>query len=126
RAAQSVERAAQLLIASARDEHLPTLSLNGNYGTIGHEIDSNHPIFEVGASINLPIFAGGLYRAEAVRAEAQLHDAQNRLADLRSQIDVQVRSALLDLDSNRAQVQVAQDARSLADQELTLAQDRFK
>src|SRR6185312_3314860 len=70
--------------------------------------------------------AGGLYRAEAVRAEAQLHDAQNRLADLRSQIDVQVRSALLDLDSNRAQVQVAQDARSLADQELTLAQDRFK
>ncbi|HEY7854880.1 MAG TPA: TolC family protein, partial [Terriglobales bacterium] len=36
------------------------------------------------------------------------------------------RSALLDLDSNRSQVQVAQDAKSLADQELTLAQDRFR
>ncbi|HXR96237.1 MAG TPA: TolC family protein [Terriglobales bacterium] len=126
RSAQAQARAAQFLVAAARDQQLPTLALNGNYGNIGHEIDSNRPIYSVGITAQLPVFAGGLYKADRIRAEAHLRDANNRVADLRAQIDLQVRSALLDLDSNRSQVQVAQDAKSLADQELTLAQDRFR
>lgn len=125
-AAEAVEKAARLLVTSARDQSLPTVSLDGNYGTIGHEITSNHPIYSVGASVQLPIFAGGLFKADRLRAEAQLRDATGRLTDLRAQIAVQVRAALLDLDSNQAQVAVARDARGLAARELTLAQDRFK
>lgn len=119
-------RAAQLLVAAARDQHLPQFSLNGNYGTIGHEITSNHPIFSVGATLSLPVFTGGRIRADVLRAQAQQRETENRLADLRAQIGVQVRSALLDLQNNRDQVGVAADARDLANQELTLAQDRFK
>lgn len=126
RASQAVVRSAQLLVASAQDQHLPTVALNGNYGTIGHEIGSNHPIFEVGATVELPVYTGGAVRAERLQAEAQLHDAQNRSADLKSAIEVQVRSALLDLQNNRDQVGVARDAQTLAQQELTLAQDRFR
>ncbi|MGH9418174.1 MAG: TolC family protein [Terriglobales bacterium] len=126
RAAQQTVRSAQLLVAAARDARLPTLSLQGNYGTIGHEIDSNHPIFSVGATIEVPVFSGGLLRAQRLRAAAQVRDAENRAADLRAAIAVQVRSALLDLQENRQQVGVASNTRSLAQQELTLAQDRFK
>ncbi|HUX67905.1 MAG TPA: TolC family protein [Terriglobales bacterium] len=126
RAAQTLVRSAQLLVAAARDQHLPTVSVNGGYGTIGHELDSNHPVFSVGATIDLPVFAGGLTTAHVIAAQAQLHDAQNRAADLRAAIAVQVRSALLDLENNRAQVGVARDARDLAQQELTLSQDRFR
>jgi len=126
RAAQTIVRSAQLLLAAARDQHLPTVSVNGGYGTIGHELDSNHPVFTVGATINLPVFAGGLTKAHEIAAQAQLRDAQNRAADLRAAIAVQVRTALLDLENNRAQVGVARDARDLAQQELTLAQDRFQ
>lgn len=119
-------RAADLLAAAARDEHLPQFSLNGNYGTIGHEIGSNHPIFSVGATLSMPVFTGGRMRADLLRAQAQVRDTENRLADMRAQIGVQVRAALLDLQNNRDQVGVAADARDLANQELTLAQDRFK
>ncbi|MGH9413917.1 MAG: TolC family protein, partial [Terriglobales bacterium] len=117
---------AQLLVASAKAGRLPTVALDGNYGTIGHELDSNHPIFSVGASIDLPVFAGGQIAAARVRAQAQLRDAQARTADLKAAIGVQVRSALLDLDSQHQQVGVAQHARQLSHQELTLAQDRFR
>lgn len=126
RAAQASERAAELLVSGAKAERLPTVALTGNYGTIGHEINSNHPIFQIGANIQLPIFAGGQMRADRVRADAELRDARSRLADLRAQIDVETRSALLDLDSNQAQVEVSRNARSLANRELELAQDRFK
>lgn len=125
RAAQQVVRSAQLTVASAKAGRLPTVSLDGNYGTIGHELDSNHPIFAVGASINLPVFSGGQIAAERIRAEAQLRDAEARAADLQAAIGVQVRSALLDLESQHQQVGVAQHAQQLAHQELTLAQDRF-
>lgn len=126
RGLQQQARAAQLLVAGARDEHLPQFSLNGNYGTIGHEITSNHPIFSVGATVNLPVFTGGRMRADVLRAQAQYRETEDRLADLRAEIGVQVRAALLDLQNNRDQVGVAADARDLANQELTLAQDRFK
>jgi len=126
RAAQAAEHAAKLLIAAADAERLPTFGLAGNWGTIGHEIGSNHPIFSFGASLNVPVFAGGAYHADRLRAQAQFRNAASRLADLRAQIDVEVRSALLDLASNRDQVTVAQDAQAMAHQELQLAQDRFK
>jgi outer membrane protein TolC len=125
RAAEAVERSARLLVKSAEMQRLPTLSLDGNYGTIGHEIGSNHPIFSVGATVSVPVFEGGRLAAEKVAAEAQYHDAQARAADLKAAIAVQVRSALLDLESQKQQVGVAQHAQDLAQQELTLAQDRF-
>jgi outer membrane protein TolC len=126
RAAESTQRAAKLLVSAAKAERLPTFGVSGNWGTIGHEIGSNHPIFSFGATLEVPVFAGGAYHADKLRAEAQLKDANSRLADLRAQIDVEVRSALLDLASNQAQVTVAQDAQQMAHQELQLAQDRFK
>ncbi|MGH9487120.1 MAG: TolC family protein [Terriglobales bacterium] len=126
RAAKAVVRSAQLQLASAKMSRLPSVALDGNYGTIGHELDSNHPIFSAGATISMPVFAGGELAAERVRAQAQLRDAQARAADLKSAIGVQVRSALLDLGTQRQQVGVAQHAQQLAHQELTLAQDRFR
>ncbi len=126
RAARVTVRAAELALAAARDQRLPTLSLNGNYGTIGHELSSNHPIFEVGATVEMPVFEGGAIRAQQLAAEAQLHTAENRAADLRAGIGVEVRTALLDLADNRSQVSVTLDARNLAQQELTLATDRFR
>ncbi|HET9784706.1 MAG TPA: TolC family protein [Terriglobales bacterium] len=126
RSVEAVERSAQLLVKSAEMQRLPTLSLDGNYGTIGHEIGSNHPIFAVGATVSVPVFEGGRIAAEKVAAEAQYHDAQARRADLKAAIAVEVRSALLDLESQKQQVGVAQHAQDLAQQELTLAQDRFR
>jgi len=126
RAAQEMIRASQLQVAAARDQRLPSFDLNANYGTIGHEIDSNHPTFEVGMTLKMPVFEGGRIQASVLDAQARLRQAEDRAGDLKAQIDNQVRSALLDQQSSADLVQVAKQAQGLAQQELTLAQDRFR
>jgi outer membrane protein TolC len=126
RAAQQLVRAAQLQVAAARDQRLPSLDLNANYGTIGHEIGSNHPTFVVGMTVRMPVFEGGRIQADVLNAQARLHEVEDRASDLKLQIDNQVRSALLDEQSSAQLVEVARRAQGLAQRELTLAQDRFR
>jgi len=54
-----------------------------------------------------------------------LKQRQAELADLRSRIEYQVRTAFLDLKASGDQVQVASQAMSLADEQLKEAEDRF-
>lgn len=126
RAVQQTVRSAQLQVAAARDQRLPSLDLNANYGTIGHEIGNNHPTFEVGMTVKMPVFAGGRIQADVLNAQARLRQAEDRASDLKLQIDNQVRSALLDEQSSAQLVEVARGAQGLAQRELTLAQDRFR
>lgn len=126
RAARQLVRAAQLQVAAARDQRLPSLDLNANYGTIGHEIGSNHPTFVVGMTVRMPVFEGGRIQADVLAAQARLHEVEDRASDLKLQIDNQVRSALLDEQSSAQLVEVARRAQGLAQRELTLAQDRFR
>lgn len=126
RAAQEQVRSAQLALDAARSERLPALDFAADYGTIGQAITQNHPTFTLQGSIDLPVFTGGRIHADALAAQAQLRQAQDRAADLKAAIGNQVRTALLDINATNAQVQVADDARGLAQQELVLAQDRFR
>lgn len=126
RAAEQTVRAAELSAAAARDQRLPTVDFSGNWGTIGNRINSNHPTFTLAAQINLPVFQGGAIHGAEIAAQASLDRARDQASDLRAAIGQQVRSALLDVHATGEQVQVARDARTLADQELTLARDRFR
>lgn len=125
-AARQTVRAAQLELASARDQRLPTVDFSGNWGTIGNRINSNHPTFTLAGQINLPVFQGGAIHGAEIAAQAQLRRAQDQAEDMRAAIGQQVRSALLDVHAAGAQVAVARSARALAGQELTLARDRFR
>lgn len=125
-AAQETIRAAQLQVAAARDQRLPSLNLDANYGAIGHEIGSNQATFAYGLTVRLPVFQGGRIQADVLDAQARLRQAEDRAGDLKAQINNQVRSALLDEQSSAQLVEVARQAQGLAQQQLTLAQDRFR
>ena len=77
----------------------------------------------VGVSFN--IFDGGRIKGDILQSNAQLTDARNNLANLRGQIDYDVRTALLDLKSANEQVDVAQSNVGLAKQTLQQSRDRF-
>ncbi|MHB8734359.1 MAG: TolC family protein [Terriglobales bacterium] len=126
RAAQARVHAGELALAAARAQRLPTANFDADYGTIGNRYNSNHPTFTLAGSLNLPVFTGGRIRAAVLEAQTQLQDARNRAADLRAGVEDDVRTALLDVQSSQQQVAVAQGARALAAQELTLARDRFQ
>ena len=124
-AAESRMRAAEMQVKAARDERLPTLELNGDYGALGRSPGDSKATYTVAAGVRVPIFQGGRAKADILDAQATLNQFKMQLADLRSRIEFEVRSALLDVKTSNDQVAVAQQSIALAGDELKQAQDRF-
>jgi outer membrane protein TolC len=117
--------AAQLERSAAAAGYFPTLDLAVDYGEIGKVPGSLLPTYHVFGTLNIPIFEGGKVHGDVLKAEATLRQAQAQMADVRGQIDQDIRNALLDLKSSSDQVEVAQSSVNLAEQALTQSQDRF-
>jgi len=124
-AAMQQVRAAQLYRNAATAEHYPTVDIVANYGDSGITLGSSHGVFMVSGMLRIPIFQGGKVHADVLQAEAQLKQSEQQLDNLRSQIDYEVRTALLDLTAAADQVEVARSSVDLADQTLGQARDRF-
>jgi outer membrane protein TolC len=118
-------RAAQLTRRAAIAEYFPTVGIAGDYGAAGVNVGESHGVFQVGATLTIPIFTGGRTHGDTLQAEAALRSAQQQLDNLRGQIDFDVRSALLDLQSAADEVEVARSSVDLAAETLTQSRDRF-
>jgi outer membrane protein TolC len=125
KAAQSRLLAAQFEHSAAVAGYFPSLNFAADYGQIGKVPGDVLPTFHVLGTLNVPIFEGGRVHADVLKADAGLRQAQAQLADVRGEIDQDVRNALLDLKSSTEQVEVAQSSVNLADQALAQSQDRF-
>ncbi len=117
--------AAQLEHSAATAGYFPTIDMAVNYGEIGKVPGDVLPTYAVVGTLNIPIFQGGKVHGDVLKAEASLRQAQAQMADVRGQIDQDIRNALLDLKSSNDQVEVAQSSVNLAEQALTQSQDRF-
>jgi len=117
--------AAQRARDAAFAGYFPTLDVAANYGEIGPAPASVLPTYQVFGTLNIPIFQGGKVHGDVLKADADLRRAQAELADVKGQIDQDVRNALLDLKSSAEQVEVAQSSVDLAEQALTQSRDRF-
>jgi outer membrane protein TolC len=124
-AAQSRVHAAELSRQGAAAGRYPSLDLNANLGDIGVTPSQSNGTWQVNGSLNIPIFAGNKVHGEVLEADAQLKQVRSQLGDLRSRIDYEVRTALLDLNAAAEQVEVARSSVDLAEQALTQSQDRF-
>ena len=118
-------RSAEQFRRAATAEHFPSLDFAGNYGAAGVNAGESHGVFEVGATLAIPIFAGGKAHADVLQAESTLRQSRQQLENLRAQIDYDVRTALLDLTAAADQVEVARSSLDLANQTLDQARDRF-
>jgi len=125
KAAQERLFAVQLEHRAAIAGYFPTLGVAADYGEIGKTPGSVLPTFHVAGRLNIPVFQGGRVHSDVLKADASLRQAQAQLADLRGEIDQDVRTALLDLESSAEQVEVAQSSVNLADEALTQSRDRF-
>ena len=125
-AAKARVLAAQFSLRSAKAERYPTLTVNGFYGDEGlHLFTNSHGVFNVTGSLQFNIFDAGRIRADILQNDSELRNRRNEMENLRGQIDQEVRSALLDLNSSQAQVEVAQSNVQLANETVTQSRDRF-
>src|SRR5216684_710561 len=119
-------RAAENQKKAAFDERLPSLHFSGSWEQFGTEPASVIPTYTYAGTISVPLFTGGRIRAETVRANLDIQKLRQQQADLRNQIALDVKTALINLDSARSQVRVANLGVQLSREEVDQAGDRFK
>ena len=126
RALNSQIKAAENEKKAARDSRLPSVKFDGTFAYVGTSGNTTLPTYTYEGSVNLPLFTGGRIRAEVVRADLEIRKLDEQRADLRNQIALDVKTALLNLDSARNEVQVANLGVQLSKEEVDQARDRFK
>jgi outer membrane protein TolC len=107
--------------AAYRSQRLPSLSFGGYYGVSQVSGAGSHGNFAVQGNLSFPLFREAKLRGDTEVAQAQLDAVNAQLADLRSRIDQQVRTALLDVGATAKLVEVARSnvdlaTRALADE----------
>jgi len=118
--------AAEYSAKAAKDGYLPTLSFSADYGLAGtYDGLNTHGVMDVRGTLNIPIFQGGKVHGDVLEADARLEQSRQRLDNLHAQIDDDVRTALLNIESAEEQVAVARSNIDLAEETLTQSRDRF-
>ena len=124
---QSMEarvRAADEDVRAARARKLPSLGVNGDYGVNGRAPGSSHGTYSLRVEVRVPVLDRTI-ESDVVEREAVVRQRQAERDSLRGRIEQDVRSALLDLQSEEEQLRVARESLSLSKQQLDQAQDRF-
>jgi outer membrane protein TolC len=120
-------RAAEYSRKAASAGYLPSFSLSADYGLAGTIPNgTSHGVFDARGTLTIPIFQGGKVHGDVLQADAQLEQSRQRLENVRAQVDQDVRTALLNIESGEEQVAVAESNVDLADETLTQARDRFR
>jgi outer membrane protein TolC len=125
--AEEQNRVSQLELQSARAEYLPSLEVVGDYGSSGITPNSfDLPTRRIALQLNVPVFNGGLTRGRVTVAASRQHQRELELANIRGQVEEDVRLALTTLRTAAVQVRAAEESVTLAQRELEMARDRFQ
>lgn len=125
RVQENRQRLAALSLSSVTSERIPSLSLNGDYGWIGLKPDEALATRSIGLTFSIPIFDGGQRESRISESRSKVRQESIRMKDVSDQVTLEVRNALLTLESSVQQVAVAGKGLELALKELTFAKDRF-
>ncbi len=118
---KSLMAQADALAARARAERgqmLPHVALTGGYTHIDNQILDRENFVSVGVGLTWSLFDGGQARNRAAALESESSAARRRLEELRSQIELAVRQAWLDVSAAQARLTASREAVSQADENL--------
>ena len=124
-AAQAILAAAEANDRAAHTALVPSLSVDGEVGRVGIKASDTDLIYGVSASVHVPVFERGRQQARIARANAELEQRRALAADLKGRIDLEVRSAFLDVHAAEQALEAARIGRDLANQQLVQSRDRF-
>lgn len=120
----SLESARQAL-AAAKGGRLPSLVAHGDIGRVGPSPDDLETTYTVAAALKVPLFTAGEVAGRVEEAQARVSALQAQRADLVQRIELEVRTALLDLGAADARARVAERAAGVAEAQLEQTRDRF-
>jgi outer membrane protein TolC len=107
-----------------RSQRLPTLKFSSYYGTSSVDGAGTRGNFTAMGTLSVPLFREARLRGDEDASLAQLRAVNAQLDDLRTHIDQQVRSSLLDVEADAKLVDVARSNVDLATRALSDETDR--
>jgi outer membrane protein len=122
---QAQERSTIEQIAALEKNYLPNITSNGRYQWSA----SDYPLqssWNVGATVNLSIFNGGLTTAQVGEQKANLANLKYNEEVQRQDIALEVRQDVLNLQQAEQSIHVAAKGRAQARENLDLAEGRYK
>jgi outer membrane protein TolC len=125
RSALDSQKATAQTLSATKGERYPVVAVNGDYGDIGPTFGHSHGDFTFQAGIRVPLFTGGRIKGDITQAEAELRQRKAEAENIRGQIDYDVRTAFLNLNAAKEQVEVAKQNVELANESLARSKDRF-
>lgn len=123
---ESQIEAAEYSKKASSESRLPSVRFSGNWTELGTDPSSVIPTYTYTGTVSVPLFTGGRIRAEIARANLEIQRARQQQEDLRNSIALDVKTALINLNSARNEVGVANLGVQLSQQEVEQARDRFK
>ena len=118
--------AAQARRKAAKDQQLPSVGFQGDFGDIGNTAAHSHGTYTATGSVSAPVLQVAKTKGDIESTDAQLKAAEAKRDDLAARVDQEVREALLDIASSAKLVEAAKSNVGLAGEALDEAQERFK
>jgi outer membrane protein TolC len=125
RSALDSAKSAEQGLSAAKGERYPAVAVSGDYGDQGPTFSQSHGIFSFQAGIDVPLYTGGRIKGDITQAEATLRQRKAEAENIRGQIDYDVRTAFLNLNAAKEQVEVAHENVGLANDNVARSKDRF-
>jgi outer membrane protein TolC len=119
------ERLASLALSSVKSERVPSIQATGEVGMIGNQIPDMLTTDGVAVLMTVPIFDGGQREGRISERRSVVRQEAINTQDIQYQVILEVRDALLTLNSAKQQVAVAKESLKLSLTELELARERF-
>lgn len=118
--------AAEQSISLARSSYLPFLTGNANYGWTGNNFSEQNSGWDIGASLNVPIFTGFLTKYQVDEAKANLRVFQANEDVLRQNILLSVQQASLNIREAEERITTASLTVKQAEENLNIANGRYQ
>jgi outer membrane protein len=119
-------KATQLAHKAAVAESVPKFTFDGFWDEQGQTFNTATPGYQYRVNMRVPIFTGGRLRAERKSTALAEQRTQKQLAQERNQVTEQVRDGQVELQSALHQVDLGRQEVRLANEEVTLSQGRFQ
>lgn len=103
----------------------PQFALTSGYNFLENDVLDRDKFWSVGVTLKWNLFDGGQTRARAAASELNSIAMQRRMADLKSNIALQVRKAWLDCGESASRRSVAENAVEQAIENLQVARNRY-
>jgi outer membrane protein TolC len=114
-----------LTLNSTTSERLPSLAAQGDYGLIGNRWTNTLDTYNIGVYLSIPLFDGGQREGRISESRSLVRQEQIKMQVVANQVGLEVREALVTLNSGKEQLSIAESGLRASVTELALARERF-